>query len=803
MNIIVPLGGKGERFSKNGYTQPKPLIPIFDKCMIQYVFDNLVIHPTDNIFIIYNQSLDDHRFADFISEKYPNIIQIKIGDTKGAAETLFLGIQQIIQHHEYHKKTLVVDCDTFYTQDIRTAFQESTDNTVFYAKNYEPTPIYSYIAFSNDNTITEIREKEKISDNANTGAYAFADIITLYDYCKQVLTKDITFNGEPYTSCVISEMIKDNHVFKGYELQANSVVSLGTPAAVQTYVSNTHAFMFDLDGTLVITDDIYFDVWHKILIQYNIVLDKPIFQTYIQGNNDTYVKNTLLKTIDISVKELSERKDDLFIQNIPKLKIVNGLYDFFRDIKERGHKICIVTNCNKRVANEIVQYIEIGKYVDFVIASDDCIHGKPNPEPYQHAIAKYAILPYKCVIFEDSKSGLLSAKSVNPKILVGIETIYNAREITNYGADISIQDYVGITIDRVLSVNNTNTIVSELTTQILSNSNIQNIREVLVDTEKLKGGFIADVIAIQTVCHDGRTHSQILKYENTQENGLSIMANKLHLYDREYYFYTDIATHLTNVVKIPQFYHLVVDDDNKTRGVVLENLNDKKYKINMNLNTDSIDLSLKIVDRMARMHAHFWNKDLTHMFPQLKTSMDPVFSPFFTEFIDARYACFVEKWFRILSPRQQKICEKIHADFAEIQRRFSEGANLTFIHGDIKSPNLFYDTENENEPYFIDWQHCARGKGVQDLVFFIIESFDIDNIEDVFKMTKSYYYMKLREYGVVNYTRDQYDNDLYDALCYIPFFTSVWFGTVPQDELIDKNFPYFLISKMFYLHDFM
>ena len=35
MNIIIPLGGKGERFSKNGYDRPKPLIPIFDKRMIE------------------------------------------------------------------------------------------------------------------------------------------------------------------------------------------------------------------------------------------------------------------------------------------------------------------------------------------------------------------------------------------------------------------------------------------------------------------------------------------------------------------------------------------------------------------------------------------------------------------------------------------------------------------------------------------------------------------------------------------------------------------------------------------------
>ena len=63
MNIIIPLGGKGERFSKNGYTQPKPLIPIFEKSMIEYVLDNLAISNDDHLFIIYNAKLDDHNFS--------------------------------------------------------------------------------------------------------------------------------------------------------------------------------------------------------------------------------------------------------------------------------------------------------------------------------------------------------------------------------------------------------------------------------------------------------------------------------------------------------------------------------------------------------------------------------------------------------------------------------------------------------------------------------------------------------------------------------------------------------------------
>lgn len=169
MNIIIPLGGKGERFSKNGYLQPKPLIQIFDKSMIQYTLDNLNISTEDKIFIIYNENLDNFDFYNFIVTRYPFIILIKIKDTKGAAETLFLGIDYIINNFNYHNKCLILDCDTFYTEDIINIFNNSNENTIFYTKNYDKNPIYSYIELNDDNIITNIKEKNKISDNANTG----------------------------------------------------------------------------------------------------------------------------------------------------------------------------------------------------------------------------------------------------------------------------------------------------------------------------------------------------------------------------------------------------------------------------------------------------------------------------------------------------------------------------------------------------------------------------------------------------------------------------------------------------------
>ena len=531
------------------------------------------------------------------------------------------------------------------------------------------------------------------------------------------------------------------------------------------------------------------------MIKYNIVLNQEIFQQFIQGNNDKYVTSTLLKNITIELTELSQLKDELFIKNIHKIKTIDGIYDIIKQIKSLGYKICIVTNCNTTVATEIVKHINIDTSIDFIISSSECINGKPDSEPYKRAIKKYNINNNKCLIFEDSKAGLLSGKKVNPLLLIGIETIYDEIQLMNYGVNKSIKNFCNLNVTHLIN-NNTNNVIHYLQNIIKINSTIDNIINIHIDNDKLKGGFIADVISFK-ITTNAQTYFQVLKYENNNENNLSIMAKKLQLYNREYYFYTNIYSYIN--IKVPKFYNLIVDDSANNIGIVLDNLIDKNYTLNLNLNLESIDVTLKIVDRMAKMHGKFWNKNLKNTFPDLKNSNDIIFCPFFTEFINERYELFKNKWFKILNKTQIEQCNEIYKNFHKIQARFSNTKNLTFIHGDIKSPNIFYDVENGHEPYFIDWQHCAIGKGVQDLIFFVIESFDITKVISMFNLIKPYYYIKLLEYGVTNYSFEEYENDIYDALCYIPFFTSIWFGTTPQDELIDQNFPYFLISKLFYL----
>lgn len=793
MNIIIPLGGKGERFKNDGYLLPKPLIKVFDKEMIFYVLDNLNINNDDKIFIIY-YNLEQYNFEDIILKKYPLINFIILNkQTLGASETIMIGLEQIIKLST-NKKCLLLDCDTFYTQDIISLYRNINENAVFYTINNEVKPIYSYIKLDEKLNIKQIVEKVKISDNANTGIYCFNDINELLYYSKKVVNNNINFNNECYTSCIIDQMIKNNKIFKGIELKQENVFNLGTPEQLNTYIKNTHLFLFDLDGTLVLTDDIYYNIWKIILKDYNINLTKEIFINYIQGNSDTSVLISLLpsKFIDL-LNNISQIKDKFFLENINKIKIIEGVINFFNNIKKLGHKIAIVTNSNRSVAEEITKFIKIDKLIDLLIIGKECSRTKPYPEPYLKAINYFNSTNNKAIIFEDSKTGIQSGKNTFPKCLIGIETLYTNKELINNRVDFSIKDYVNLNINNLLEYNNMNKdkIISYIKNSII-NINITNIE--FLD-HKLKGGFISDVIGLK-IYTDKEVLDCVLKLENKNETFLSKMANDLGLYEREYYFYDSLSKYVP--VKIPEFYGLIKDEHFNNIGILMNNLVNLNYKLNLDLNKEKIDVSLKIIERLAQMHAKFWNKDLQKNFKELKKHNDSMFNPKWDNFIKSQWPKFKSKWSSILTEEQIIKAESIVNNFQNIQNSLSD-KNLTLSHGDVKSANMFYKLLDNNiyEPYFIDWQYISMGKGVQDLVFFMIESFEIETINKYKNIFKDYYYVKLLENSVHSYSREEYNIDFTNSIYYFPFFVAIWFGTVNEDELIDKNFPFFFIQRLF------
>ena len=261
---MIPLGGIGSRFQKEGYTQPKPFISVLGKPMILWVLDSLSLLPIDDLVIVYDPSFIPPKFWSAISDRYPQLTLVTLpGPTRGAAETVLIGLKALPQQVRA-KPVVLLDGDAFYDVDVVSAYRElaAEAHGVFYFPDTTPAAIYSYIVFDEATAlISQVKEKVKISDAASTGCYCFMSGRTLENQCQALLDGELTQIsqdgvGEFYTSGVIAQMIEEGERFRAMRVETADYHVLGTPALLEAFCraqpkQPAIRVCFDLDGTLV------------------------------------------------------------------------------------------------------------------------------------------------------------------------------------------------------------------------------------------------------------------------------------------------------------------------------------------------------------------------------------------------------------------------------------------------------------------------------------------------------------------------------------------------------------------------
>lgn len=92
LNVIIPIGGIGSRFQKEGFRFPKPLINIVGRPMMCWLIDRLNFGAKDTLWIAINEAVDDEfSLGQLMRKEFPKmdirVLRLRYL-TKGAAETV-------------------------------------------------------------------------------------------------------------------------------------------------------------------------------------------------------------------------------------------------------------------------------------------------------------------------------------------------------------------------------------------------------------------------------------------------------------------------------------------------------------------------------------------------------------------------------------------------------------------------------------------------------------------------------------------------------------------------------------------
>lgn len=205
------------------------------------------------------------------------------------------------------------------------------------------------------------------------------------------------------------------------------MISIPHLQQLRTLFPDFECILWDMDGTIMKTEPLHINATVEILNHYA-----------AQGPYLTYseVEDICTGTTDAGILELLQKQGilqtinlDLFIQMkstyiealLPSLEMNNifniGIQILMKKAKEHNIKQAVVTSSEYSVTHALINYLNLGEYFEFIITRADTVLNKPHPEPYILAMDKLNTTSDKCLIFEDSKTGLLAAKASKAHVI--------------------------------------------------------------------------------------------------------------------------------------------------------------------------------------------------------------------------------------------------------------------------------------------------------------------------------------------------------------------------------------------------
>lgn len=207
-------------------------------------------------------------------------------------------------------------------------------------------------------------------------------------------------------------------------------------------METSFAVIFDMDGVICDTNPYHSLAWKAFLDKFGIVSSEEEFIAHMYGKSNSYILKHFFKReiVGEEFAKMEFEKEALFREIYEAhVKPITGLMEFVEDLKANGVKTGIATSAPFLNMELILSKLPLRDKMQSLLASEDVSTHKPNPEVYLKSASNLDISPERCVVFEDSFSGVTAGKAAGAKV-VGVLSTYKIEELPVCDAYISNYD---------------------------------------------------------------------------------------------------------------------------------------------------------------------------------------------------------------------------------------------------------------------------------------------------------------------------------------------------------------------------
>jgi HAD superfamily hydrolase (TIGR01509 family) len=178
------------------------------------------------------------------------------------------------------------------------------------------------------------------------------------------------------------------------------------------------AVVFDLDGLMFNTEDIFNEVSHVMMARRGKTMTRELLQQ-MMGRRAPEALQLMIDFHELgdTVTALMDESRSLFSDlAIDRLAPMPGLFTLLEHIEKRGIVKGVATSSGRRYLEEILNRFRLLERFHMTLAAEDVRHGKPHPEIYLTAAERLGVAPHEMLVLEDSHAG--TTAGVNARAFV-------------------------------------------------------------------------------------------------------------------------------------------------------------------------------------------------------------------------------------------------------------------------------------------------------------------------------------------------------------------------------------------------
>jgi beta-phosphoglucomutase len=189
------------------------------------------------------------------------------------------------------------------------------------------------------------------------------------------------------------------------------------------------AVLFDMDGVLIEAKEWHYEALNKALDLFGMPISRFDHLTTFDG------LPTRKKLELLSIERGLPVELHGFINEMKQLYTMEIIYSrckpsFVQEyalswLHARGYKLAVCSNSVRNTVETMMDKAGLSPYLDYIVSNEDVDKGKPDPEMYLNAMAKFGLRPEECLIVEDNENGIRAARASGGHVLV-VQDVHEA-----------------------------------------------------------------------------------------------------------------------------------------------------------------------------------------------------------------------------------------------------------------------------------------------------------------------------------------------------------------------------------------